>query len=472
MNLIKLAWKNLAARPLSMLLTLVLFALGVGLTSLLLLLNHQLTEKFEKNLAGVSVVMGAKGSPLQLILCNMYHVDVPTGNISLKSAKPFLNPRHPLIKKSVPLSLGDSYKSFRIVGTLRDFIGFYGGELAQGNLWSQPLDVTIGATVAAKTALKIGDKFASNHGLTEDGGEHDNVQFRVVGIFKPSNTVLDQLILTATESIWTVHAHEEEHEEHEEEHGKEEKTEKKDTAETHADHDHASEKQGHDDHDHKDHDHSAEEKTEKTEKHAEKLSEKQADVTDDRAELLAADSSRAITSVLLQFKNQNIQTLNFQRNINQNTDMQAATPALEINRLFEMMGVGERALRGLALLIVIVSGLSVFIALFSSLRERQYELSLMRVMGAGRTTLFLLIVLEGLLLSFMGFLIGIALSHLAMQSLAGYMTDAYRYSFSGWTWLPEEGWLLAGSLLIGFLAAVIPAINAYRINISRTLSKG
>ena len=108
MTPLKLAWRNLTDRPLSMLLTLTLFALGVGLTSLLLLVNKQLTDKFEKNLAGVDVVVGAKGSPLQLILCNMYHVDVPTGNISLKSARPFLNPRHPLIKKSVPLSLGDS----------------------------------------------------------------------------------------------------------------------------------------------------------------------------------------------------------------------------------------------------------------------------------------------------------------------------------------------------------------------------
>jgi putative ABC transport system permease protein len=434
MNTLALAWKNLTARPLSMLLTLVLFALGVGLTSLLLLVNKQLTDKFEKNLAGVDVVMGAKGSPLQMILCNMYHVDVPTGNISLQKAKAFLNPRHPLIKKSVPLSLGDSYKSYRIVGTLKDFVGLYNGEIEQGQLWNAPLETTIGATVAAKTGLRIGDTFSSNHGLSTDGDEHENAKFKVVGIFKPSNTVLDQLILTATQTIWAVHNHEmegENHEEHEEHEGE------------------AKDKQREHEQDH----------------------EATPSVLDDRMALLQADSTKDITAMLLQFKMRNVQTLNFQRNINENTDMQAATPALEINRLYEMMGVGEQALKALALLIIVVSGLSIFIALFNSLRERRYELALMRVMGAGRVKLFLLIILEGLLLSFMGFCVGIALSHFAMGILGSYMSDAYRYSFSGNIWLPEEWSLLFGALFIGFMAAIIPAFSAYKTDISRTLAK-
>ncbi len=450
MTIIQLAWKNLTARPLSMLLTLVLFALGVGLTSLLLLVNKQLTEKFEKNLAGVDIVVGAKGSPLQLILCNMYHVDVPTGNISLKAAKPFLNPRHPLIKQAIPLSLGDSYKGYRIVGTLKEFTTLYKGEIAEGKLWDNPMEMAIGATVAAKTGLKIGDTFASNHGLSIDGDEHEDSKFKVVGIFKPSNTVLDQLILTGTASIWQVHEHE--------------KAEKEETivlenkALMEADELHKHEM------------------AYPQEAHPSVLRSARSDISDapkdERTALLEADSTKQITSLLIQFKNnKNIQALNFQRNMNENTDMQAATPALELNRLFEMMGVGEKALKSLAFLIVFVSGLSIFIALFNSLKERRYELALMRVMGAGRTKLFLLIVLEGLLLSFIGFVVGIALSHGAMQILAQYMSDAYRYSFTGWTWMKEEWFLLVGALAIGFVAAIIPAWNAYRTDISRTLSK-
>ena len=307
------------------------------------------------------------------------------------------------------------------------------------------MEMAIGATVAAKTGLKIGDSFASNHGLSIDGDEHEDSKFKVVGIFKPSNTVLDQLILTQTATIWQVHEHEKAE--------KNEPVEPENRALIEADELH---------------------------KHEMAYIQPQATLTpsvshtskDERTALLEADSTKQITSLLIQFKNnKNIQALNFQRNMNENTDMQAATPALELNRLFEMMGVGEKALKSLAFLIVFVSGLSIFIALFSSLKERRYELALMRVMGAGRTKLFLLIVLEGLLLSFIGFIVGIALSHGAMQILAHYMSDAYRYSFTGWTWMKEEWYLLLGALGIGFVAAIIPALNAYQTDISRTLSK-
>lgn len=420
MNGFKLAWKNLINRPLSNMLTLVLFALGIGISALLLLLDKQMTQNFEKNLGGISVVLGAKGSPLQLILCNMYHIDAPTGNINLKSAKPFLNPRHPLIAQSMPLSLGDSYKTHRIVGTLRDFPTLYGGTLAQGRLWDKTMEVAIGASVAQKTGLKIGDKFSSNHGLTDDGEAHEG-QFVVVGIFGATGSVLDQLIVTATQSIWAVHEAHHAEEEGEEHH------------------------------------------------HEEALS----DVipADDRAALLAADSSAAITSVLIKYKMTNVQTLNFQRNINQNTDMQAATPAIEINRVFEMLGIGEKALRMLAGVIIGVSGLSIFIALFSSLRERRYELALMRVMGANRFKVFWFILLEGLLLSLLGFVLGIALGHTAMSFLADSLSQSYRYSFSAFVWLPEEWQLLAAAVFIGFVAAFFPALNAYRTDISKTLSK-
>jgi putative ABC transport system permease protein len=118
MSTIKLAWKNLTNKPLNMALSLVLFALGVGMISMIFLIENQVQEKFDKNLAGISLVIGAKGSPLQMILCNMYHIDDPTGNVKIKDVKPFLSGRNPLIEKAIPLSLGDSYKGFRIVGTL------------------------------------------------------------------------------------------------------------------------------------------------------------------------------------------------------------------------------------------------------------------------------------------------------------------------------------------------------------------
>jgi putative ABC transport system permease protein len=212
MNIFYLAWKNLRNKPLSLLLTTVLFSLGIGLTGLLLLLSNQLESKFEKNLAGINLVIGAKGSPLQLVLCNMYHIDAPTGNIKLKQIRGFLKP-HPIIEKAYPLSLGDSYHGYRIVGTDTSFVSLYKGVIAQGKLYETTLDVCLGAAVAASTGLKVGDKFRSSHGLIYDTGdknaaglthEHDE-DFRVTGIFAPTGSVLDQIILTPTSSVWAVH---------------------------------------------------------------------------------------------------------------------------------------------------------------------------------------------------------------------------------------------------------------------------
>ena len=160
------------------------------------------------------------------------------------------------------------------------------------------------------------------------------------------------------------------------------------------------------------------------------------------------------------------------RSIDENTDMKTAKPAWELNRLYSMMGVGEEFLRKLAMIIVFVSGFSIFISLFSSLKDRKYELALMRVMGASRGKLFFLIILEGLILALIGYIIGIAISHIGMELLAGQMQDSYKYSFTGKNFLTEEWYLLGGALLVGFIAAIIPAFQAFRTDISETLSKG
>jgi putative ABC transport system permease protein len=208
MNLIKLSFQNLLYKPLNLVLSLLLFALGIGLISLMFILNKQITQKFENNLAGIDLIIGAKGSPLQLVLNGLYHIDAPTGNISLKEAEPFLNSNHTLIKTAIPLSLGDSYKGFRIVGTTMDFPALYNAILSAGAWWQKPLEVTIGSSVASALHLKIGDTFISSHGLTTDEfNEHGHDPYTIVGIIKTTGSVCDQLILTSPESIWEVHEH-------------------------------------------------------------------------------------------------------------------------------------------------------------------------------------------------------------------------------------------------------------------------
>ncbi len=160
------------------------------------------------------------------------------------------------------------------------------------------------------------------------------------------------------------------------------------------------------------------------------------------------------------------------RQINERTPMQAAAPAYETSRLFSVLGVGLDVLRYLALAIILLSGISVFISLYNSLKDRQYELALMRVLGASRRRLFSLILLEGLLLALVGYLLGFLLSRGALALLGQLAADAYRYDFSGSFFLPEELNLLLVTLAVGLLAALLPAWQAYRTNISRTLSEG
>lgn len=424
MNILRLSWKNILNKPLNLILNLVLFSLGVGLISLLLLVNVQLEEKFEKNFAGIDLVIGAKGSPLQLILSSLYHLDAPTGNMPVAEAKAFLNPKHPIFKAAIPLSLGDSHKGYRIVGTNVGFINLYQAEFEAGKVFKETMEVVVGATVAKNLGMEPGDTFKSSHGLIEDENlvHEDAAPFKVVGILKKTGSVIDQLLITKTQSIWAVHEeHEHEGEENEE-------------------HDHEGEEHAHD----------------------------SAAAEEDRP--LAYYEDQQITSLLVQFRGRNIQALNMARNINENTNFQAATPAIEINRLYTLLGVGEEALKALAMLIIFVSGLSIFISLFSSLRERKYELAVMRTLGAKPGFLFQLIIFEGVILAVLGFIFGIALSHGSMIFLADFLEKSYRYDFTAALFLKEEAYLFGGSLVIGIIAAIIPAFQASKTDIHATLA--
>ena len=200
------AWRNLRAKPLQTALSLALLAFGVGMVSLMLLTEKQVNDAFERNIKDIDLVLGAKGSPLQLILANVYHIDAPTGNILQSEAEKVV--KHPYIASGIPLAYGDNHEGYRIVGTEHSYVEHYGVTLAQGKLWEAPFEVTLGARVAENLGMGLGDTFFSAHGLTDQTDIHPDKTFTVVGILEPSGSVVDQLILTPMESIWNVHAHE------------------------------------------------------------------------------------------------------------------------------------------------------------------------------------------------------------------------------------------------------------------------
>ncbi|MFM7725955.1 MAG: ABC transporter permease, partial [Flavobacteriales bacterium] len=212
MNLLKLSWSNIRHKPLNTLLSTILLAFGIGIISMMLLLKSQLSEKFDRNIKDIDFVLAAKGSPLQSMLANIYHVDVPTGNIKVSEARRII--KNPMVAEAIPLAYGDNYEKFRIVGTNEKYPNHYGCKLAEGNLFAAPFEVTIGSSVAKESGLKVGSTFTSMHGYdnaADDADAHHHQQLTVVGIFEQSNSVIDNLILTPVETTWLVHEHGEEH---------------------------------------------------------------------------------------------------------------------------------------------------------------------------------------------------------------------------------------------------------------------
>ena len=199
----RLARRNVMDRPLETGLSVLLLAFGVGIISLMLLMQRSLTEDLDRNIKDIDLVLGAKGSPLQLILANVYHVDVPTGNIPLAEARKVM--RHPSISEAIPLAYGDNYELYRIVGTEPSYPAHYGAEVTAGRMFEAPFEVVIGAEVAQQTGLTLGDEFFSAHGLTDGTDVHRDKAYTVVGIFGTTGAVIDQLLLTPIESVWGVH---------------------------------------------------------------------------------------------------------------------------------------------------------------------------------------------------------------------------------------------------------------------------
>ncbi len=205
MNIARLALAYLRRRPLSTALVVALLAIGVAVVTLTLLLTHELETRLQRDAAGIDLVVGAKGSPLQLVLAGVYHVDVPPGNIPLAAITQLR--ADPRVTRVIPLSLGDNLRGFRIVGTEPTLVELYGGVLAVGALWTAPLDAVLGSDVARATGLTVGSTFAGAHGLATGGGEHEDAQYRITGVLAPTGSVLDRLVLTGLESVWAVHEH-------------------------------------------------------------------------------------------------------------------------------------------------------------------------------------------------------------------------------------------------------------------------
>lgn len=402
LNAVTLALKSLRHKPLSTALNLLLMAVGVALMSFVLSASRQLEDSALRDAQGIDLVVGAKGSPLQLILSSIYHIDIPTGNIPLTAQAQLEQNR--LVKKVIPLALGDSYNGFRIVGTNADYAAHYGAVMAQGKLFDAPMQAVFGAQAAARSHAFVGASFTGSHGLARGGEEHKDAPYTVAGILQPTGTVLDRLILTSVESVWRVH----------------------------------------------------------------EISNG-IDINDPE-EKAAMDAERELTALLVQYASP-LAAVTMPRMINSQTALQAAQPAFEAAKLFRLLGVGVDVLRGIAAIVLLSAALSMFVALYNALEERKTDLAILRTLGAAPAKLFLLLLVEGLLLALSGAALGWLLGHVTVAALGYALSADQNVSISGWVITPDEGWLALVAAGVGLLAALIPAIRAYRTDIATTLAQ-
>lgn len=479
MNALKLSWKNIRYRPWRSGLAILLMATGLSIVIVLLLTQGQMDREFRKNLSEIDLVVGAKGSPLQLVLSSVYHIDNPTGNIKEKHTS--MITKNPFVEATIPMCIGDNYQSYRIIGTLPSYIDLYQGKIKEGRMWNQPMEVLIGANVQEKFDLKLGQLITGGHGigqeaLDEHDHAHDNAPYEVVGFLEPTGTVIDNLLLCEYRSSWIVHAghksegsfelkfegdstlnitpdtlandtieHHHEEDEHNQNHDDHHHDE-------HAHHDHGHDHHGHDHHDHHGHGHSLKK------------------VNVDSLLSLVNEEDKELTALLVKYNNPRAQ-LTLPNQINGKSLMMAADPDIELHNVLNLLDAGIQTATFMGYFVLLISAISVFIALYSSLKDRAYEIALTRVLGASRSKVFLMIIGEGLLLAFLGYIAALILSHVGMWVVAKILEQGYHYKFDAWSFSSVELALLGMALLIGLISAIIPAIKAYKTDISTTLSK-
>ena len=443
MKLGYLAFKNMVSKPLNLALSLMLLWLSISLVTFVFQLSEQLSGQLDKNIAPFDMVVGAKGSPLQLVLSSVLHIDVPTGNIPLSEAKKLQ--KHPFVKIAIPVSYGDNHKGYRILGTEPGYLEQYNAELASGTLFQKSFEVVVGSSVAERLGMKLGDTFVGAHGLAEAGGElHEDNPYTVTGILQPTGTVIDQLLISNLESVWEAHEHGEEG--------------TNDDAQKNSEHEH--DDQG--DHDHDDHDHD----DESHEGHQHEETEHDHDAHDEEHD---HNEDKEITSLLVKFKSP-LGMVQLPRFINENTEMQAALPGYEVQRLTKLLGSGVQTINGIAFAILLVSALSIFISLLKTIRERRQELALLRTYGLSTRQLLGLALREGLFLALIGFVLGWILGRLGVLGVSQYLKKVYGYGLELRGPDIFEFYLLGLTLILTFIAALLASSSIFKLNVAKTLS--
>ena len=441
MNDINFIYHSLKSRWLNSSLSIFLTAFGLAIAIIINQFSYHFDNRLKNDGKNIDIVIGAKGSPLQLVLSTVYHIDIPTGNISYNKAKKYLN--SPQIEYSIPLALGDNWNGYRIVGTNYDYIKHYKGELIDGREWNKNFEIVAGSSVK----IEINDEIKGAHGLIDTGLVHSDEKYKVVGVLKPTGTVIDRLLFTSLNSVLEIHnLHHLDEKDHHEHHNEES------IKDHHDHHEHHKEESIKKDNHHID-DHS---KNDQKHKHAQK---KTTDVFDEQN----------ITAFLIKTNNP-IANINLPRLINKESSIQAANPAFEITRLSSMLGIGSKGFKFLSIILIIIAALSVFSGLAGNLENRLKDLAVLRAIGYTKQRIFKIITLEGGIITLTGIIVGISISLISFNILATSITPLSMTKIS-FTLTKDFFLIVLLVLLSGIFAAVFPAYRGSKISVAKQLSE-
>lgn len=417
MLLLSLAWHSLKNRKLTTALTVISIALSVALLLGVENVRIGARESFSNTISGTDLIVGARGGSLQLLLYAVFRMGSATNNITYDSYKHFAE--HPAVAWTIPYSLGDSHRGFRVVGTTNDFYKHYRFrrnrtiEFSEGRAPDGVFDVVLGSDVAETLKYKISEKITVAHGIaTKNVMEHTDKPFTVVGILKRTATPVDRSIYISLFGIEAVHI-------------------------------------------------------DWQEGAPPMLGEEvpASQITRDKLQI------KQITAFLLRTKSR-IDTLRLQREIStfEAEPLQAIIPGVALSELWRTIGYAEDALQVVTFFVLVVGLLGMLVSLYTSLNERRREMAILRAVGAGPRKIILLLVLESGLLAAAGSILGVAIvyglsfvSQPIVEQRFGLYLPIQAPTQTGYIYLAA---ILGAGLLIGF----VPAVKAYRNALSDGLS--
>jgi putative ABC transport system permease protein len=460
--LIGVASRSLRYRLSGVVLTIASVALSVFVLLAVEHVRQEARNGFASTVSGVDLIVGARTGEVNLLLLSVFRIGTATANVSWSSLEQIRAQNN--VSWTVPLSLGDSHRSFRVVGTTQEFFERYKHGAQQSLGFSQGVrfdalnDVVLGAQVASRLGYELGDSIVLSHGMADTSfTHHDQLPFRVSGILSLTGTPVDNALFVALDAIEALHSEEEggdrpvqgvsehEHEQNNHEYGDE-----------HGHHDHHDEVEDHDDH--KGH-----------EEHAESAHSS----ASTEADHAAADHGHnhppigTVTAVLVGL-NSPIATLQVKRWVDTFSDeaLLAILPGVALTQLWELVGNVEIILLGISILVFLSSLLGLNAMLFASMRERRSEIEVLRNIGAPSLFVLgllmveaLLIVTTGIALAILGLLLSIAFANAVFAQELGLMLSYQIFNSSN---------LLALALiyLTTLILTAIPALQAYRLSVS------